>query len=148
MQRKAIYNVHYNSRHEAIFVAVGHEGIDIYEVRLGYADHIKTIGGALLGFQEGEYRIIDVDSNPEETILYVLEAERGLLFYDISNLNAIVSPSLLNDSLEKTQSNYRNIQCQIIRSPSKHLLYRCKNTKYAGLCSRSLCRFRIIILLP
>ncbi|CAD8183034.1 unnamed protein product [Paramecium octaurelia] len=85
-QRDKIYNVHYNEKHQLIFVACGHEGIDIYKINNGTLVFMKDISAQYLGVDS---QIVDVNSNGEDG-LYVLDLERGLKFYWIKNMMELV----------------------------------------------------------
>ncbi|CAK82973.1 unnamed protein product (macronuclear) [Paramecium tetraurelia] len=85
-KRDKIYNVHYNEKHQLIFVACGYEGVDIYKINNGNLELLMDISADYLGIDS---QIVDVNSNGEDQ-LYVLDIERGLKFYWIKNLMELV----------------------------------------------------------
>lgn len=87
--RKMIEHVHYNEYHEAIFVAAGLEGIDIYEVVKGGLKFLKNIQGKDLNINY-PLNVKDVNSDMSKHYLFVLDYEKGIIVLDIRDLNHIV----------------------------------------------------------
>ncbi|CAD8092573.1 unnamed protein product [Paramecium sonneborni] len=82
-KRDQIYNVHYNEKHQLIFVACGYEGVDIYKINDGGT--LQLLQDISTKQLQVESQIVDVNSNGEDG-LYVLDKEKGLKFYRIRNL--------------------------------------------------------------
>ena len=78
-------------------MACGFHGVDVYDVKSGSAILIKTLNASTLGLNV--VNIVDADCNFEETMLYILDFERGLLVVDIRDLNATVMIIKYNQDL-------------------------------------------------
>jgi hypothetical protein len=81
--RETIYNVHYNEAIQSIFVACGHEGVDVYDVSTGTVRYVTNINAAVLFFEDGIVNIVDIDSDNTLQFLYILDFERGLMAVNI-----------------------------------------------------------------
>ncbi|CAD8153468.1 unnamed protein product [Paramecium octaurelia] len=105
--RRHIYNVHKNSRAQIIIIACGSEGIDLYDIQNnGKIKHRAQLTPEQLGIEDGI--IIDVDSNDDETKIYLLDSESGLYIYDISDLNNITQIMSVLLPNTKTFDHYQN----------------------------------------
>jgi len=89
-RRHSVYNVHYNPAREAIFVACGHEGVDVYDVSSGSVKFITNIHADTMLFDDGIMNIVDVDCDSTMEFLYILDFERGLLALNIKDIKNIV----------------------------------------------------------
>ncbi|TNV75014.1 hypothetical protein FGO68_gene2284 [Halteria grandinella] len=101
MNRKQIFNVHKNSKAQIIVIACGSEGIDIYDIlKDGLLKHKKQLTPKDLDL-DGAI-IIDVDSNDDETKLFLLDKQSGLIIYDIKDINQITK--IMNVEIQNTKN--------------------------------------------
>ncbi|CAD8152462.1 unnamed protein product [Paramecium octaurelia] len=100
-QKDFIFNVHYNVKHKLIYVACGHDGLDVYKISNNQLVFVSTITTIQLGIPQGQ--VIDVDSNGDDR-LYVLDKETGLRFYKIYNLENGQVAHLFTITISKTKS--------------------------------------------
>jgi hypothetical protein len=66
------------------------EGIDIYETTKGNISFHGSLIDKDFGFEEGSFNAMDVNSNDESSLLYVLDYERGLIVVNITDLKNVV----------------------------------------------------------
>ncbi|CAD8126091.1 unnamed protein product [Paramecium sonneborni] len=100
-KKNYIFNVHFNEKHKLIYVACGHEGLDVYKIDKNQLIFVSSISTTQLGIPYGQ--VIDVDSNGDDR-LYVLDKETGLRFYKIYNLDNGQINYLFTITISKTKS--------------------------------------------
>ncbi|CAK63565.1 unnamed protein product (macronuclear) [Paramecium tetraurelia] len=74
-QRHKIFCVHYNEKHRLVFVATGHQGVDVYKLSNGTIMLKPSINSLFLNYAQ----IIDIKSDGGDN-LYILDREQGLIF--------------------------------------------------------------------
>ncbi|CAD8170936.1 unnamed protein product [Paramecium octaurelia] len=74
-QRDKIFCVHYNEKHRLVFVAAGHQGVDVYKLENGTIMLKPSINSLFLQYAQ----IIDIKSDGGDH-LYILDREQGLIF--------------------------------------------------------------------